>query len=244
MSTTPAFYLPKEAWSHEVLLEGQEAFHLQHVLRIREGGTVTLLDGQGHSGLFTVQNLLPKAVCLKQNSLKVHGRPRSLPIMALALSKAVRRGFFMEKAAELGAAAVWLWQGHYSQGTVNNNLLFTSQRQIIAGAKQCQNPWFPEVRIFPAGLEEMLAAASHITQRILPWELEKTSEMLPLDLLGCPGETIYIIGPEGGFSDQELAILDQAKFTRVSLGNRILRCETAATICLGLHFWASNLKKS
>ncbi|MBQ7738848.1 MAG: 16S rRNA (uracil(1498)-N(3))-methyltransferase [Desulfovibrionaceae bacterium] len=244
MSNTPAFYLPKESWNEEVLLEGQEAFHLHHVLRIREGSTVMLLDGCGRSGLFTVLNIYTKAVRLKQQSVNIHERPKSLPIMALALSKAVRRGFFMEKAAELGAAAVWLWMGANSQGKVNNNLGLTCQRQIIAGAKQCQNPWFPDVRIFPNGITDLIAAASNIPQRILPWELEDSSQMLPIDALGCPGPTIYVIGPEGGFSNEELKLLDDAKFTKVSLGNRILRCETAAVLCLGLHFWAANLKKA
>ena len=242
MSTTPAFYLPKEAWNDEVLLEGQEAFHLHNVLRIREGSVVTLLDGCGRSGLFTVQTIMTKAVRLRQNSVTTHDRPKTFPIMALALSKAVRRGFFMEKAAELGAAGIWLWMGTNSQGRVNNNLLVASQRQVIAGAKQCQNPWFPELRIFPHGLGELIAAAANIQRRILPWELQDSSQMIPLELLGQPGPTLYIIGPEGGFTHEELDLLNQANFIKVSLGSRILRCETAAVLCLGLHFWASHLQ--
>ena len=65
--------------------------------------------------------------------------------------------------------------------------------------------------------------------------------MLTPDLAGRPGLSVYVIGPEGGFSARELDILHTAGFAAVSLGARVLRCETAATLCLGIHWWASQL---
>ena len=65
--------------------------------------------------------------------------------------------------------------------------------------------------------------------------------MLTPEMAGQPGLTVYVLGPEGGFSQRELAALNNAKFTPVSLGARVLRCETAATLCLGIHWWASQL---
>ncbi|MDR1659993.1 MAG: RsmE family RNA methyltransferase, partial [Desulfovibrio sp.] len=53
--------------------------------------------------------------------------------------------------------------------------------------------------------------------------------------------SVYVIGPEGGFSQRELAVLHAAGFAPASLGKRVLRCETAAALCLGLHWWASHL---
>ncbi|MBQ7584708.1 MAG: 16S rRNA (uracil(1498)-N(3))-methyltransferase [Desulfovibrionaceae bacterium] len=242
MSSLPCFYLPP-SWSEEVLLTGQEAHHLQKVLRLKVGDLVTLIDGQGSQGDFEILAQNSKGVRLKVQSQKTLPKPSSCPIMALALSKAVRRGFFMEKAVELGAGGIWLWQGDQSQGKLGDNLKETCQRQMIAGAKQSRNPWLPEIQVFSGGLKELIKEASAIQQRVLPWELESTVNLITPNLLGREGKTLYVIGPEGGFSKAELDLLEEEHFVKVSLGGRILRCETAAVLCLGLHFWASHLAK-
>ena len=235
----PAFYLEASAWSSQVCLKGPECHHLQ-VLRITPGSEVELLDGEGRLGLFGVESIRKNEVVLNKKSEQSSERPASLPIMALALSKAVRRGFFLEKAAELGAYQIWLFQGELSQGKLVPGLEAKIRQTLIAGCKQCKNPWLPEVRLFPEGLGQLLEEISDIEHRILPWELESTSALIGQEDLGLPGKTIYAIGPEGGFAPHELELFDQAGFRRISLGARILRCETAATLCLGLHWWASH----
>ncbi len=238
----PAFYLPPKDWGSKVCLKAPESHHLQ-VLRINQGEEVQLLDGAGRIGRFSVTSLGKNEVFLEEKSQQTIARPVSLPIIALALSKAVRRGFFLEKAAELGAYQIWLFQGALSQGKVVPGLEEKIRQTLISGCKQCKNPWLPEVRLFPEGLGQLITQLSDIERRILPWELEKTSALIGPEDLGQPGKTLYVIGPEGGFAPQELELLKQARFRRVSLGARILRCETAATLCLGLHWWASHLTK-
>ena len=68
--------------------------------------------------------------------------------------------------------------------------------------------------------------------------------MLAPGMAGQSGLTVYVIGPEGGFSARELDTLRVSGFAAVSLGTRVLRCETAATLCLGIHWWASQLPKA
>ena len=111
----------------------------------------------------------------------------------------------------------------------------------IAGAKQSGNPWLPEVRALTGGVDELVELSRVADQRILPWEMQENVPMLTPDLACRTGVTVYIIGPEGGFSARELDALRAAGFAAVSLGARILRCETAATLCLGIHWWASQL---
>ena len=76
-------------------------------------------------------------------------------------------------------------------------------------------------------------------RRIIKLIQKQNQPMLGIDAIGLPGTTIYVIGPEGGFSEREIALLNEAAYRPVSFGQRILRCETAATLCLGLHWWAS-----
>ena len=237
----PFFYLPPEAWGWEVSLAGQEAKHLGQVLRLAPGDEVGLLDGQGRTGRFAVRAVSKKSARLECLSESFTPRPASLAVMALAFSKAVRRGFFMEKAAELGAHAVWLWQGDHSQGKLPAGARDSCQGQMIAGAKQSGNPWLPEARALTGGVDELVELSRVADQRILPWEMQENVPMLTPDMAGRTGVTVYIIGPEGGFSARELDALRAAGFTAVSLGARILHCETAATLCLGIHWWASQL---
>ncbi|MBE6440902.1 MAG: 16S rRNA (uracil(1498)-N(3))-methyltransferase [Desulfovibrio desulfuricans] len=237
--STPFFYLPPERWGAQPTLEGQEARHLAQVLRIAPGAQVGLLDGRGRSGVFTVLESGKRTVRLARVSETLTPAPNARAVMALAYSKAVRRGFFMEKAVELGAHAVWLWQGERSQGRLSPAAGEASLGQMIAGAKQSGNPWLPEVRVLTRGVDELAERAREADHRILPWELQDGVHMLTPELAGQTGLTVYVIGPEGGFSERELTVLRQAQFTAVSLGCRVLRCETAATLCLGLHWWAS-----
>ncbi|MBD5417740.1 MAG: 16S rRNA (uracil(1498)-N(3))-methyltransferase [Desulfovibrio sp.] len=223
----------------EILLDGQEAVHLR-VLRLEPGEAALLLDGKGRIGRCRVLAVGRREARLALLGWSFVPQPKSRAVMALALSKAVRRGFFMEKAAELGASGVWLWQGDHSQGRFPENAAAASLGQLVAGAKQCGNPWLPEVRAFD-DIGGVIAQAAGADFRLLPWERQEGVPMLEPGMAGRAGVTVYVIGPEGGFSPRELAALREAAFTPVSLGARILRCETAAALCLGLHWWASQL---
>lgn len=235
----PAFYLEAEKWGAAPELGAQETRHAQ-VLRLKEGDQIQLMDGMGRTATARIERLKRQGAELSILEEKIAPRPVSRPIIAMALSKAVRRGFFMEKASELGAAEIWLWQADFSQGKLTSQLAENLKGQLIAGMKQSRNPWLPEIKIM-AGAEEAAKNAASADCRLLPWEEIGGSPILSLDQLGRPGVTVYAIGPEGGFSARELEIFKGAGFSPVSLGERVLRCETAASLCLGLHWWAAQL---
>lgn len=236
-----AFFLPPERWGETCLLDGQESRHLSQVLRIGIGEDVRLMDGAGREGDFRVEKTGKRETLLRLLRARTHPRPVSLPVMALAWSKATRRGFFMEKAVELGVHEVWLWQGDHSQGRVPADVKDSWQGQMIAGIKQCGNPWLPTVQVLPEGVDALIRRAVDAPHKILPWERQEDVPMLTPSMAGRAGVTVYVIGPEGGFSSRELDALGGAGFSTVSLGNQVLRCETAALLCLGIHWWASNL---
>lgn len=236
----PAFYLPPEAWAKICKLDGEEARHAQ-VLRLKVGEDVCLLDGQGESGRAKITELGRREIRLELIERKFTEKPDSRPIIAIALSKAARRGFFLEKAAELGAWAVWLWQADRSQGRIDGKLAESCRAQLRAGAKQCHNPWFPELEIL-GDAKDVCDRARECAWRLLPWEAKAGEAVISLEQLGRLGDSVYAIGPEGGLSATEANTFIESGFNPVSLGERVLRCETAATLCLGLHFWASQLK--
>ncbi|MCL1985121.1 MAG: 16S rRNA (uracil(1498)-N(3))-methyltransferase [Betaproteobacteria bacterium] len=232
------FYLPPEQWNPPYCIEGQEAWHITKALRMGAGTELRLLDGAGREGLFRIVGVCKERVELVVLSEMRHPVPVRRAILAVAWSKSARRGFFWEKAVELGAAEIWCWQAQRSQGRMPDDVRKNWQGQLIAGLKQCGNPYLPLVRVFVGGVRE-LAVHDPETFRILLREPGERCPMLSLGQLGRAGDTVYAIGPEGGFVPQEITVLIEAGYTPASLGDRPLRWETAALMCLSLHQFCS-----
>lgn len=233
------FYLPPQAWTEPYTLPEQEARHLAQALRLGVGEHIRVLDGEGRMGIFSVATVRKQHVTLNFESDTHIPQHPARAIMALAWSKAVRRGFFMEKAVELGVSSIWLWNADHSQGRMPAEVKDAWHGQMVAGAKQCTNPWVPRVETLTKGVEQLVAQAATVDRRILLLEHQSAIPMLSARQAGQNGTTVYVIGPEGGFSERELSALSGGGFSAASLGNRILRCETAAMLCLGIHWWAS-----
>jgi 16S rRNA (uracil1498-N3)-methyltransferase len=235
------FYLPPEAWQEPYLLAGTEAHHALRVLRLRVGDEIRLLDGQGREGAFRIAGHGKHGVELEALGVRLHPRPASRPILAAGWTRAARRGWFLEKAVEFEAAAIWLWQAERSQFSVPPGIRESWQGQLVAGAKQCRNPWLPELRVLPGGVRDVIEAASGCAgfdRRFALLESDHCpAAALTPDRLGLPGCTVYVVGPEGGFTPAEAHALLDAGFAGVTLGRRVLRWETAAMLCLGLHWW-------
>ena len=231
------FFLPPERWAEPYLLDGQEARHLVKVVRVRAGDTVRLLDGQGREGEFRVTDTEKALVRLEPVSITEHPAPASQAVLAIGWGKEVRRGWLMEKAVELEAGGIWLWQAERSQSRVPEETRESWHSQMEAGAKQSRNPWLPELRTLPGGVAELAEASRDFAKRFILWEGDTGGVLLGAGDLGHPGRTLFVVGPEGGFSDREVAALLDSGMTAVSLGDRVLRWETAAMLCLGLHWW-------
>ena len=238
MASAHNFYLAPEAWRVPFRLEGPEAHHLARVLRLRPGALVRLFDGLGRHGLFRIEAVSKNAAELTPQSEGTEPRPMVRCTLAAGFSKALRRGWFMEKAVELEAAALWFWQGEYSQAALPEAEKESWKASLIAGAKQCGNAWLPELRMLRGGAAALAEARASVDRAFLLYEGETGGRMLQREDLTVPGDILLIVGPEGGFSPREAALLQEAGITAVSLGGRVLRWETAAVLTLGLAWWA------
>lgn len=233
------FYLPPEKWREPFILDGQEAHHLATVVRARSGDEICLIDGQGREGRFRISGIEKHQVKLELLSEKTHAPQASRAILAIGWGKNARRTWLLEKAVEFEAAEIWFWQAERSQGKVPDESKENWINQMIAGAKQCGNLWLPEVRTLPGGVAEVIDRGKDIPHRYMLWEEQAGEPLLATENMRADGPVLYVIGPEGGFTGQEAAALINAGACPVSLGRQVLRWETAALLCLGLHWWAN-----
>lgn len=238
MARLNSFYLAPALWREPFSIGGEEFHHLTRVLRSTPGDTVRLFDGRGRWGMFRIARTDKKAATLELLEERIAPRPAFPLTLAVGWSKAVRRGFLLEKAVELGATAVWFWQAARSQGETPDRGKEGWERQLAAAAKQCGAFWLPEIRTF-AGAPDLIRAAGEAGSKVLCWEKENARLVEPdmlADIKGC----VAVLGPEGGLDDTEAHLFLKHDFVPVSLGPNILRFETAAAFVLSLRLWAAS----
>jgi 16S rRNA (uracil1498-N3)-methyltransferase len=157
---------------------------------------------------------------------------RSTPHLLFPLLKAVRLAYLVEKSVELGVCSL--------QPVITDHTVVTSfnkeRWQTVAkqATEQCGRLHVPLVRA-PERLEILLESWS----AGMPIFIADERQIAPsiTSFLGkMPSETAFLVGPEGGFSTREFTIFERLPFvTSISLGNAILRTETAASVLLTLY---------
>lgn len=233
-----AFYLSPENWKVPLELSGQEAHHLSRVLRLHPGEEILLLNGAGRMAVCAIVALSRQKVSLALVKDSFVPAPYKGVVLAVGWGKEARRGWLLEKAVELEALGVWFWQAERSQFPLPSENKETWYASLIAGAKQCRNPWLPELRTFLDGVDELIRQGQNFEHCHLLVEQGLTSDgFLDERCLAQAGRTLCVIGPEGGFTGREVEKLRAAGFRALSMGKRVLRWETAALMALGLHWW-------
>ncbi|TIH12112.1 16S rRNA (uracil(1498)-N(3))-methyltransferase [Marinifilum sp. JC120] len=231
MARLNSFYLPAENWSAPFMLEGGEAKHLGKVLRTRVGDTVRLFDGCGREGLFTVTDITKSKVQLELSEESSIPDPRNITL-AIGWNKSSRRNWILEKSVELQTRGLIFFQSEFSQGKVPSEIKESWNEKLVAAAKQCGNSWLPEFQTVPGSIEKLIEASAPYANKLFLWE-KADKDTVPDNSVFAAESTLAVVGPEGGFSPREAELLIENGFKPVSLGNSILRWETAALLCMG-----------
>lgn len=215
-----------------VELPREQAHYLSAVMRARIGEPVLLFNGKDGEWLGVIEFLAKNAATL---AVTTQTRPQAaepdLWLLAAPIKKE-RIDLVAEKAAELGASALWpVFTRRTVMSRVNTERL---SAHMIEAAEQCERLTVPEVKP-PAALDKVLAAWD--AQRVLLF-LDESGSGSPIAeiLSSLPAAPLAVlVGPEGGFAPEERALLARLPFARpVSLGPRILRAETAAIAALAI----------
>ena len=231
---TPRLYVSQDlASAAEVGLEPQQANYLVNVLRLGGGARVLLFngrDGEFMSALVLASRKSASLIVGKQT------RPQEAPPdldYLFAPLKHARLDYMAQKAVEMGARRLRPLITRRTQiARVNLERL---RANAIEACEQCGVIWAPEVAA-PETLEKTLARWP--PERLIVFCDEEAPQASPLDALGevsAEGGVGLLVGPEGGFDDDErAAILASPRVLRLSLGPRILRADTAAVAALAL----------
>lgn len=213
----------------EILVPRSVAHHAR-VNRVVCGEPVEVLDLAGTIGVGTLSRWNPDGSCWVEVVELVRGRGEPpLPLtLALAVLHTQAFDWAVEKATELGVTAVVPVLSARVQGRNHEKRVSRWQRVACAAVAQCGRSRPPQVRA-PQPLGSFLTEARGL-KVVTDFEGEAVSRLGPADAEGV----VVLVGPEGGFSEQERAAIAEAGFSRLSLGPRTLRAETAAMSALVL----------
>lgn len=232
----PRFLVPAIDPSRDrVTLPADEAHHLRHVLRLRAGDAVAVFDGRGHEWAGEIDRSDKSHVVVR---LLGERQPAREPVVHVTVAVAVLKSPHMDAVVRdvtmLGAAAVVpMITAHViaPKRLRSKEVIERWQRIAVASAKQCGRAVVPDVQAIETF--ETLMRPDVSEMKVLCTEPAVGSTTTPLSP-APPRNAIVFVGPEGGWTPEEIAAAKRAGAHPISLGPRTLRAETAPLVALTL----------
>jgi 16S rRNA (uracil1498-N3)-methyltransferase len=241
------------------VLSREESKHLKNVLRLKKGDLLTVFNGEGDEYDGQVASLAARV----EVSLGKKRRSRFLgPIsvsLAQSLPKKKKMDFIIAKACELGVGEIFPLESERSAfritGPASARVAERWQRIAVAACKQCRLDWIPRIHkpvrlkglldqvkgfeaVFVPHPDEKLPHLSEVVGEIKAQVRAKIKREEPREKAR---KILVVIGPEGGFSEREVALMREKKARLVHFGDLILRTETAAVVTVSLIKYAFEL---
>jgi 16S rRNA (uracil1498-N3)-methyltransferase len=234
------FFLGDSAVSGaSVTVTGELYRHMARVLRLKEGAEVQLTDGAGNRHCGIIDELGSKSLTVRIT--KTEGARQEGPALRVTLYQGLPKGekldLILQKCTELGVTEVVTFDAARSivklSGERSAARLGRYEKIVQEAARQSGRRSAPGVAI-GGSLKSVLREADHEV-RLLLWEGEQTTglrETLQRD--PAPESVAIVVGPEGGLSEEEVEAAAACGFIPVTLGQRILRTETAGLAMLAI----------
>ncbi|MFP8487885.1 RsmE family RNA methyltransferase [Gracilimonas sp. Q87] len=206
-------------------LAGQEARHASKVMRFKEGDTLYASDGLGNIYKSEVTEISRDKIKGRIKEAVHEEEPPTKKVVAFgAIKKRDRLEFAVEKAVELGAWEICIFHADHSERSkINKDRL---QTIALSAFKQSKRSWLPKV-VFIDSLDEVL---DHYEDHkpIMAYMQAKAEQPHAL----TDSKNLFLVGPEGGFSERETEIAIGRSAKLITLGKYRLRAETAVIAIL------------
>lgn len=240
------FYVPpSQIDADTATIAGSEHHHLRNVLRITPGEIVRIIDGQGN--VYTAE-VLDASSNRSSSEVRICTHEfytPSSPTLTLfqGIPKNDKMELILQKTTELGVTQIVPLYSERALQKPSQKRYERWHRVIISATKQCKRAWLPELGKAQQ-FEDSLAQLEKFSLRLLLSPHTEQASILPYAqiqhiktvLREAPStSTIALfVGPEGGFSDQEITDAIQSGCVPVTLGTNILRTETAAIVAIAV----------
>lgn len=215
------------------LVGGAELHHMRDVMRLLPGAEVALFDERGAEYAGRIKSFAARhAVVEIAAATRARAETTTGLILAAAVIKGPRMDFLVEKAAELGATELWpVLSARGVVREVGGERLARWRRLATAAAKQSLAPRATEIAA-PLALVDLIRRLNGGRLCVV---LSASAPPLGAILRAArPSAILLLCGPEGDFTDEELAAVRAAGFVAAGLGERRLRSETAALAALSI----------
>jgi 16S rRNA (uracil1498-N3)-methyltransferase len=235
------FYTRPENIDHETLtIDGEEAKHILQVLRYKTGDVISVVDGCGTKYNVLIEKTSKEYLQGKIiSSILSENEPVCQVTLAQAVCRNERMDFLIEKATEIGVYSIIpiLTERSLikvSGGFREKNKMERWRRLAIASMKQSLRTILPEIQNI-IKFKELLPRIRNFDLCLIA-SLEKDSKSIKEceELRNNKGRILLVVGPETGFSEDELSQATECGAIPITLGARRLRTETAGVVFLSL----------
>ncbi|MFD2759465.1 16S rRNA (uracil(1498)-N(3))-methyltransferase [Lentibacillus juripiscarius] len=236
------YFVPSENWIDEqVYVTGDDAHHVTRVMRLKTGNEIICNHPDGQAAICTITSMNADEVRaeIKEWMDTSNESPVSVTIVQ-ALAKGDKFELVLQKGTELGASAfiplkaersVVVWDDKKAE-----KKMARYSKILKEASEQCHRNKIPQLH--PAmAIKELMEQSQSFERKLFAYEEEAKTDAFQTFAQSVarfkPGDHVLIvIGPEGGFSENEANVMKQEGFAPVRLGPRILRTETAAMYAL------------
>jgi 16S rRNA (uracil1498-N3)-methyltransferase len=222
------FYCPPEDIQATFLEIREEEFsHLVHVMRKKEGDDIRVVDGRGNAYDVRLEEIKKKvARAVIQKTYHNYHEPSIHVTLAVGILKNPSKfDFLVEKVTELGVKEIIPLR---TERTISDHAKAERwQKLALAAMKQSGRSYLPIVREL-SSIAELFADGRTIDHRYISHEVQSGNNSIPDDFPKTNQTILILVGPEGGFSESEVARAVVAGYEQLYLGERRLRTETAA----------------
>ncbi|MFB4161767.1 16S rRNA (uracil(1498)-N(3))-methyltransferase [Geomicrobium sp. JSM 1781026] len=235
-----------------VVLQGEQAHHIERVMRMSAGDEFICVDENEKAGKFTITSVQAQKVTAQFS--ETIETCAELPVhvtIAQADIKGDRFEWMLQKATELGAFGFIGFGGKHSVvkwDEKKQDMKLGRYKKIVQeAAEQSERLRLPAVQHVASAKELLLIADRYDVVWVVSEQSGRGTNhhalYEQLEALHLPVSVLAIFGPEGGFSESEFQLFQDAGLASISLGPRILRAETASTALLSMLGYEYEIKR-
>lgn len=223
-----------------VELSAEESHHITRVLRLAAGDEIELFDGQGHVFRGRIERVGRRVVVLLLSRLETGGQEGAGLYLFQADLKSKKMDLVVQKATELGVDRLFPFTCSRSQGRAGKD---RREHRAERWRKLIEEACKQSMRVTLMKCEEESSlpdAINRVTEtqftglKLLFWEKEPSVRLADIDWTKPYDKVCIMLGPEGGFSEEEVALACDRGWQTITLGSQVLRAETASITAISI----------